>query len=179
VSKTAVIIVDVQHDFLPGGALGVDGGNEILDGIVREAQKADVIVTTQDWHPADNKRHWEKWPVHCVQGTPGADLHPAIKAIPVSLRIHKGLSHEDDGYSGYTAFLPTFLRQTGVEKLVVCGLALDYCVGATAQDAADDGWDVTVPLDLTRPVAADTGNEMVKTLTLSGVNVIPPEARRP
>jgi nicotinamidase/pyrazinamidase len=173
----ALIIVDVQNDFLPGGALGVDGGDEIVEPIVELSKTADLIVVTRDWHPQENPEHFEKWPVHCVQGTPGADFHPAINDLPAWL-ITKGDSGADDGYSGFEGrtaggeLLAKVLREQDVTEVTVVGLALDYCVKATALDALREGFDVTVPLELTRPVDDATGTKALIELEDAGVKVV-------
>ena len=150
----ALIIVDVQHDFLPGGALAVADGDSIIPGIVALAERYDEVVLTQDWHPADTP-HFEQWPVHCVAGTEGAALHPDIEALDgarhVGLRVRKGTGH-DDGYSAFEGGLADRLRERGVTSVDVVGLALDYCVKATAIDAADAGFDTTVLMEYTRAV---------------------------
>lgn len=178
----ALIIVDVQKDFLPGGALGVAGGDEIIEPIRALAATATVenplyIVTTGDAHP-EGTRHFDTWPVHCVAGTPGAEIHPDIWQLPVD-HVVKGESMEDDGYSGFEGVDITFeqplevlLAQKGITDVTVVGLALDYCVKATALDAAALGFNVTVPLALTRAVADDTGREAVEALRAAGVEVV-------
>ena len=160
--RTALIVVDLQNDFAdPAGSLSVAGGEAIIDAVneaVREAQEAGaLIVATLDWHP-ESTPHFEKdggiWPVHCVGGTWGAQLHPALRLPADAPRIRKGQNGED-GYSGFTMRDPTtaeeiptelenLLRDRGIERVVVCGLATDYCVHATAIDAARLGFDTHV-----------------------------------
>lgn len=165
--RTALVVVDVQNDFAdPQGSLAVAGGEAVVPVVNEEVGRARAaggfVVATQDWHPPDTP-HFEKdggvWPVHCVEGTWGAELHPDLRIDgPV---VRKGTGGED-GYSGFTMrdprsgeTLPTelegLLRERGVERVVVAGLATDYCVKETALDAARLGFATTV---LTRGVAA-------------------------
>ena len=183
----ALVIVDVQRDFLPGGALGVDDGFAVIDGIVEAANATTtnaegeiapvLVVTTQDWHPYETA-HFETWPRHCVKGSPGADLDVRIANIAAPYAFFKGDSDRDDGYSGFEGFTPdaeplnAILHREGVTEVEVVGLALDYCVKATALDAAKRGYDVTVPLALTRPVAQETGDLAIRDLEQAGVKVI-------
>lgn len=166
--KTALIVVDVQNDFAdPKGNLRVPNGDSIIPTINQEIERASsagaTVVYTQDWHP-ESTPHFEKdggiWPVHCVMGTWGAQLHPEL-AVKGEV-VRKG-SHGEDGYSGFTERdpvsgeeKPTVLEQTlrskGIQKAVVVGLATDYCVKATALDAIERGFDVTVMSDAVRAV---------------------------
>ena len=173
-STTALVVVDVQNDFAdPAGSLSVAGGVDVVAAAndqVRTAREGGAAVLyTQDWHPADTP-HFAKdggtWPVHCVQGTWGAALHPDLLVRGEVVR--KGESGED-GYSGFTmrdpvtgASVPTpladLLRGHGVERLVVLGLATDYCVRATALEGREHGWPVTVPWAAVRAVDLQPGD---------------------
>ncbi len=157
---TALVVVDVQNDFAdPAGSLAVTGGPDVVvavNALVVEATAAGApVLYTQDWHPPDTP-HFEKdggtWPVHCVQGTWGAELHPDL--VVAGEVVRKG-EHGEDGYSGFTMkdpvtaqSMPTALadrlRAAGAAELVVVGLATDYCVRATALDGRELGWPVTV-----------------------------------
>ena len=160
--RTALVVVDLQNDFAdPAGSLSVAGGEAIIP-IVNEAVRAArndgaMVVATQDWHP-ESTPHFARdggiWPVHCVGGTWGAELHPAFELPADAPRVRKGTSGED-GYSGFTmrdpesgeetaTELESLLRAGGVERVVVCGLATDYCVKATALDAVRLGFEVTL-----------------------------------
>jgi len=171
---TALVVVDVQNDFAdPSGSLSVRGGSEVVPVVNREIQAAleggATIVYTQDWHPPDTP-HFAKdggiWPVHCVQGSWGADFHPDLRVEgPV---VRKG-SHGEDGYSGFTmrdpetgetrpTELEAVLREGGVERLVVVGLATDYCVKETALDGRRLGFATTVLTDATRAVDLQPGD---------------------
>ncbi len=158
--RTALLVVDVQNDFAdPRGSLSVRGGPDVVLAVNAEVARASAagapVLYTQDWHPADTP-HFAKdggtWPVHCVQGTWGAQLHPDLAVTGEVVR--KG-EHGEDGYSGFTMrdprsgqVVPTrlagLLRDAGVQELVVTGLATDYCVRATALEGREQGWPVTV-----------------------------------
>jgi nicotinamidase/pyrazinamidase len=146
----ALIIVDVQRDFLPGGALGVPGGDEVIARINELVQEGDydVVLATRDWHPQDHASFAAQggpWPPHCVQGTPGAELSPDLDRDAIDAVIDKGTSREGEGYSGFeTGELGTLLRTERVTALTVTGLATDYCVSATARDALREGFLVTI-----------------------------------
>jgi nicotinamidase/pyrazinamidase len=159
---TALVVVDMQNDFTdPAGSLYVAGGDAIVQAVntaVADAIEADaLVVATQDWHPTSTP-HFAKdggiWPVHCVGGTWGAELHPALSLPAGVRRVRKG-SNGEDGYSGFTMRdpvsgeeIPTelepLLRERGIERLVVCGVATDYCVKATALDGVRHGFEVEV-----------------------------------
>ena len=160
--RTALVVVDLQNDFAdPSGKLALSGGDAIIPAVndaVRSALDAGAfVVGTQDWHPASTP-HFAKdggiWPVHCVAGTWGAELHPSFEVPIEAPRVRKG-AHGEDGYSGFTmrdpqsgAETPTelegMLRERDIERVVVCGLATDYCVRATALDAVRLGFAVTL-----------------------------------
>src|SRR4030042_1429495 len=138
----ALLIVDVQNDFCPGGALPVPQGDEVVPVINRLMDAFPLIVASKDWHPKDSV-HFNQWPHHCVQGTSGAEFHPGLDAGKIHQVFLKGTRNQDDGYSAYEATnldLGGFLRQKGVEELVVTGLATDYCVKASALDSVAKGF---------------------------------------
>ena len=173
---TALVVVDVQNDFAdPGGSLSVAGGEAIVPVIDREIVMAGnngaLVVATQDWHPGTTP-HFAKdggiWPVHCVAGTWGAELHPALTLPDDAPRVHKG-EHGEDGYSGFTMrdpvsgeTIPTelegILREARVERVVVVGLATDYCVKATALDARRLGFETAVLADAIAAVELEPGD---------------------
>ena len=191
-ARTALVVVDLQNDFAdPRGGLAVHGGANIVpivNGEIASARAAGAsIVFTQDWHPAVTP-HFAKdggiWPVHCVADTWGADLHPDVDAIAAeaSPRVRKGANGED-GYSGFTMRDPVsgeaaatelepLLRNAGVERVVVCGLATDYCVKATALDAARLGFETAVLIDAARAVdlEAGDGERAIEEMTAAGVH---------
>ncbi len=154
----ALVIVDFQNDFCPGGALAVPDGDAIAVRIndLAASDAFDLVVATRDWHPADHSsfaEHGGPWPVHCVAGTPGAELHEALDPTPIDAVVDKGQDRETDGYSGFEATeLASLLREHGIDHVTVVGLATDYCVKNTALDALREGFSVTVDSTATRGV---------------------------
>ena len=169
----ALIVVDVQNDFCPGGALAVPEGDEIIEAINRMAGDMPLVIATRDWHPPDHGSfavHGGAWPVHCVQDTPGAQLHPELRATFDAV-IDKGRAREREGYSGFEdTSLGRLLHERGVGTVHVVGLALDYCVKATALDARQAGFDVVVHREATRAVG--DGERAVEELRAAGVEVL-------
>ena len=166
-SGDALIVVDVQRDFLPGGALPVPGGDEIvpvLNGYLRRFEAARLpMVATRDWHPRNHcsfSARGGPWPEHCVQGSPGAGF-PDDLQLPGDVRVFsKGTEAERDAYSGFDGTsLDAYLRDIGVQRLFVGGLATDYCVLATVTDAAAAGFEVLVLRDAIRAVNVAVGDE--------------------
>lgn len=205
---TAVVIIDEQRGFMPAsegerlalsgfGELGVPGGEDTVAPINHllgaAAAAGALIATTQDWHPyetahfapeGESPNFTTTWPRHCVDGTPGAELHPELLVPHTRVRFIKGMEHlehgEDDlSYSGYYAIdpvtnlsLPEWLQQNKVREVVLGGLALDYCVGKSALDLREkSGLTVKVALDATRPVAPETGEHMIAHLQRAGVQL--------
>jgi putative nicotinate phosphoribosyltransferase len=158
---TALIAVDVQHDFLPGGALGVPGGDAVVAPLVRAAGAAALVVKTGDAHTADHCSFTEQggiWPVHCVAGTHGAELHPAIAALEGPL-VEKATTQGADAYSGFDGTrLTELLRDAGIGHVLVGGLATDYCVKATVLDALRAGFRTTVLADAIAAVDVEPGD---------------------
>jgi nicotinamidase/pyrazinamidase len=158
----ALLIIDFQNDFVPGGALAVAGGDEIGEPITRLAEDVDVIVATRDWHPPDHasfETQGGPWPIHCVQGTFGAELHASIEGLPIAAIVDVGRERNDEGYSGFEkSDLAEILRDHEVDEVYVVGLATDYCVRASAIDAAREGFDVTVVSDAVRGVEVEPGD---------------------
>jgi len=189
--NTALVVVDVQNDFAdPSGGLYVEGGEEIVpvtNAEIAAAQEAGAtVVYTQDWHPEDTNGHFERdggvWPVHCVQQTWGAELHPGLKVVGATVR--KGVDG-NDGYSGFSVRdtesgeetateLGSILEEAGARGLVVTGLAGDVCVKATALDGVRLGYEVTVPLAATRFVELEEGDadRAVEEMREAGVEVV-------
>lgn len=135
--KKALLIVDVQNDFCPGGTLAVKDGDKVVPVINGIMNKFDVIISTQDWHPVDTV-HFEKWPAHCVSNLDGADFHPDLDIDKIDLKLLKGTENKDDGYSAFEATnesLVDYINENDISKLYVCGLATDYCVRASALDS--------------------------------------------
>jgi nicotinamidase/pyrazinamidase len=170
----ALLIVDFQNDFTPGGALPVAEGDQIAEPINSLLDSFDLVIATRDWHPPDHgsfmgvevdAAKWRGadppsiWPVHCVQGTPGAQLHPALEQAKVDVVIDKGQDPNSQGYSGFQdTRLGDLLRERGVDRLFVAGLATDYCVKNTVLDARRLGFDVTVIEDAIRGVEVNRGD---------------------
>lgn len=180
-ATAALIVIDLQNDFCPGGALAVPGGDAIVAGINARMNDFGAVILTQDWHPADHlsfaSQHRGRapmeltqmpygpqvlWPDHCVQGTPGADFHPALNTSRADLILRKGFRHQIDSYSAFfenDRATPTGLRgyltTRGITDLTLVGLALDFCVHYSAVDAAQLGFAVTVQQDLCRAIDLD------------------------
>lgn len=177
----ALIIVDLQNDFCPGGSLGVDEGDQIIPGVNKLAvkfQKAGhPIFATRDWHTPDHisfKDQGGEWLPHCVQGSPGADFHPDLKLPDRTIVISKGDSADKDAYSGFDGTnLTRQLLDVGVTNLIICGLATDYCVRATALDGMVAGFNVAVATDLTRAINAKPGDgdHTIDELRDSGIEI--------
>ncbi|HTQ72514.1 MAG TPA: bifunctional nicotinamidase/pyrazinamidase [Acidocella sp.] len=174
----ALIVVDLQRDFCPGGALAVPGGDEIVPLVNELARPFETVVLTQDWHPAEHisfaanhpgKAVFETidlpygpqvlWPTHCVMETPGAALHPGLHIPHASLIIRKGSHRNVDSYSAFLEAdrttrtgLDGYLRARGITDLYICGLALDFCVAWTAEDARNFGFNAAIIADACRAI---------------------------
>jgi nicotinamidase/pyrazinamidase len=174
----ALIVVDVQNDFCPGGALAVPDGDAVVEGVNRLAAQSEFVVATRDWHPPEHGSFAAQggpWPVHCVAGTSGAQLHAGIDADLIDAVVDKGQAPDREGYSGFEGTdLLRLLREHEVDAVDVVGLALDYCVKATALDARQAGLSVTVHRDATRPVEVQPGDgeRAVAELRAAGVEVV-------
>ena len=168
--KTALLVIDVQNDFCPAGALEVAGGNEIVPDINKELVKYDCVVLTQDWHPKGHSSfatsHEGKnplelikmpygdqvlWPDHCVQGSKGAEFHPELNIEQANAIIRKGSNPRIDSYSAFfendrktPTGLDGYFKSLEIEKINLVGLATDFCVNYSAQDAANLGYKVSV-----------------------------------
>ena len=181
----ALVIVDPQNDFCPGGALAVAGGDEIMAGIADLANRFALVVVTQDWHSPDHKSFASNhpggtpfaslempygaqvlWPDHCVQGTAGAAFHPALAGAvdQAQLILRKGSNPEVDSYSAFyendrktATGLAGYLRERGVRRCIFVGLAYDFCVAYSALDAVREGFEAVVVKDLTRAIALPGG----------------------
>lgn len=180
----ALIVIDVQNDFCPGGALAVNGGDEIVPLVNQLIERFDNVVLTQDWHPAGHssfasthpgQQPFETiempygpqtlWPDHCVQGSSGAEFHKDLVWTRGQIVIRKGFRAGIDSYSAFRendhttpTGLAGYLRERGIGKLTMVGLATDYCVAFSAIDARAEGFDVTVRLDACR--AIDLGGSL-------------------
>lgn len=152
----ALVIVDLQNDFCPGGALAVPEGDEIIQPINSIAPLFSIVVATQDWHPPDHcsfNTRGGPWPPHCIQNTVGSKLHPLVDKKRINLRIHKAQHRDHDAYSGFQeTSLEEELKNRGVKRLFITGLATDYCVKQTTLDALKRGFAAIVLTDLVRAV---------------------------
>ena len=160
----ALIIVDFQNDFTPGGALAVSHGDEIADRLnaLAASGQYDLVIATRDWHPPDHGSFAERggpWPPHCVQGTEGAELHPALDRTHIDAVVDKGQAPSTEGYSGFEGtHLADLLHERGITEVTVTGLATDYCVKNTALDALRNGFQVTVDSTAARGVEVHPGD---------------------
>jgi nicotinamidase/pyrazinamidase len=196
----ALVLVDLQNDFCPGGALEVRRGDEVVEVANRVARHFDLVVATQDWHPRDHgsfaANHPDKqpyevvdldglpqvlWPVHCVQDTPGAAFHAGLDRGRVARVFSKGADPAVDSYSGFhdngrrrSTGMGEWLREQGVDTVYVLGLATDYCVKFTALDGRQDGFEVCLIADGCRAVelAPGDGERAIEAMRGSGVVII-------
>ncbi len=201
--RSALILTDLQPDFMPGGALPVEGGDELVGPIrsLVERDPASVYIATQDWHPAGHVSfasqhpgrkpgdviqlygHEQRlWPDHCVQGTTGAELHRGMDWRPVSAIVRKGFDVASDSYSAFrnnwdpngerpATGMEGYLRERGIDTVILCGLARDFCVKWSAEDAADAGFRTVVLWDLALPVDPDSDERVRRDLTEAGVEI--------
>ncbi|WP_461532575.1 bifunctional nicotinamidase/pyrazinamidase [Sinomicrobium sp.] len=197
-SKKALLIVDLQYDFLPGGKLAVPDGDQVIPIINTLQTSFDLVVATQDWHPSghlsfasshpDHKpfevinlggMEQVLWPDHCIQGSKGAMLSEHLHQNRIAAVFRKGTHLETDSYSGfydngkkYTTGLASYLREMGVTDVYVCGLAADYCVYYTAKDARANGFETYYITDATRFIASETYEQAISDLSGIGVRMI-------
>ena len=173
-----LIVVDVQNDFCRSGALPVPGADEVVHPINRLMEVIPFTVATRDWHPPD---HWSfaseggSWPVHCVRETGGAELHPKLHTSQIDAVVDAGREPEHEGYSGFeNTDLERLLRDRGVDTVHIAGLALDYCVRATALDARRAGFNVILHLGATRAINANPGDDerALEELRGAGVEIV-------
>jgi nicotinamidase/pyrazinamidase len=169
----AFLVVDVQNDFCPGGSLAVPEGDRVVPVINRIMGRFPVVVASKDWHPHQTV-HFQKWPVHCVHNSPGAEFHPALDSIKIQQVFLKGTGNKDDGYSAFEATnldLTQYLKSKGVDELYVSGLATDYCVRASALDAVRAGFKTYVVSDAVAAVDVKPGDgqRAIEEMMKSGV----------
>ncbi len=165
-SNDAVIVVDVQNDFCPGGSLAVPDGDRVIPVLnlwIEQARRVGAtVVLSRDWHPADHCSFVSQggpWPVHCVQRTPGAEYHPELLTPATAIYVDKATDPDHDDFSDFAGTtLGDQLRRKGVRRLFVGGLALDYCVRATVLDGIAEGFDVHLLLGATRAVELAPGD---------------------
>jgi len=160
----ALLVIDFQNDFCPGGALAVPRGDEIAPRVKEliDSGRFDLVVATRDWHPPDHNSFEAQggpWPPHCVQGSEGAELHPSLDRSKIDLVVDAGFRPELEGYSGFEETkLEDVLREHGIDRVTVVGLATDYCVRATALDAVREGFDVTIDTAGVRAIDVQPGD---------------------
>jgi nicotinamidase/pyrazinamidase len=194
----ALLVIDVQNDFCPGGALAVPGGDAVVPAVNKLIAAADLVVLTQDWHPRKHgsfaslhkgKAPFETievaygpqtlWPDHCVQGTSGAAFHEDLLTDRAALVVRKGMRSSVDSYSAFfendrttTTGLDGWLRARGVERVVCCGLAFDFCVAYSALDARRLGFDVAVVSDACAAIdLAGSRAAQTEAMTKAGVTL--------
>ncbi|EJF75691.1 bifunctional nicotinamidase/pyrazinamidase [Bartonella alsatica] len=197
--KKALIVIDVQNDFLPGGALAVPQSDTILPAINNLIDHFDHIILTQDWHPRKHcsfaSSYPEKtpydtveldygtqvlWPDHCIQGTHGAEFHTSLKIEKVQLILKKGYNQKIDSYSIFfendqktSTGLQAYLKERGFTKLSMCGLATDFCVGFSALHAVQCGFKVSILLNACAGIDLNGSlNTMLKTMNESGIKLL-------
>ncbi len=198
-ASSALIVIDIQNDFCPGGALAVAGGDDIVAPVNALMSDFDVVVLTQDWHPAGHSSFASShagqnpfdvidmpygaqvlWPDHCIQGSHGADFHANLNTDAADMIVRKGFNPAIDSYSAFfendhktPTGLDGYLRTRGISTLTLVGLATDFCVNFSAVDAAKLGYDVTVRQSLCRAIDLDGSlTAALKGMTDAGVNVI-------
>jgi nicotinamidase/pyrazinamidase len=193
----ALVIIDVQNDFMPGGRLEVPQGDVIIPVINKLQNNYDLVVATQDWHPQGHKSFasnhanhnpFDKivlheleqtlWPDHCLQGSRGADFHAELNINKIAAIFRKGMDPEIDSYSGFydnghqiSTGLSGYLKEKGISELHFCGLAADICVYYTIKDSLSEGFSATLIEDASRPLSVDTFYELKNELTRMGVRI--------
>lgn len=195
----ALLAVDLQHDFMPGGALAATDGDRIVPGVNALASQFSTVVYTRDWHPPGHKSFASVykgkkpmdpieapglgpvlWPDHCVCGTWGAQFHPDLDIRPATLILHKGTNPEIDSYSAFLendketeTGLDGYMKNRGIVRIFVCGLVLDFCDFFTAMDGLNKGFEVGVVLDLSPPLDIPKGNKthVIKSMLDAGIKL--------
>jgi len=196
--NSALIIIDMQNDFCPGGALAVKDGENIIEAINTAQEDFDTIILTQDWHPKEHSSFASNhnaevysnmemdygsqilWPNHCIQGSEGANFHRNLNTKKCDLILRKGCNPKIDSYSAFfendkntTTGLEGYLIKKEIKQLYLCGLAFDYCVFYSALDGIDLGFDVFVFQDLTKAIDLNNSKETTKkTMTEKGIKLI-------
>jgi nicotinamidase/pyrazinamidase len=194
---TALLLIDIQNDFLPGGSLAVAEGDQILPLVNALQPRYELVVATQDWHPAAHQSFASQhpgqpvfsqidlhglpqtlWPDHCVQGTPGAEFSARLDQHRIEAIFRKGTSPEIDSYSGFfdnghrkSTGLADYLRGRGVQEVHLCGLAADYCVFFSALDALQEGFRVVFLEEATRAISAEGYQQARQKLAQQGARV--------
>ena len=181
--NAALVLVDIQNDFCPGGALAVAEGDQIVEVVNRLMRMFPLVISTQDWHPANHvsfKDQGGPWPPHCVQGTRGAELHPALETERLAHYFRKASSTDKDAYSEFEGVdengrtLDQVLKSKGVKRIYVAGLATDYCVLATVLDGLKNGYEVFAITDAMRAVNVnpDDGRKALEEMARNGARLV-------
>lgn len=194
----AIILVGIQNDFLPGGALPVKGGNDIIPLLNKLQRYFDTVIATQDWHPANHscfasnhpgKEKFDEiylhgapqtlWPDHCVQDTHGAEISRLLNQNQIEAIIRKGMNPDCDSYSGFydndhhtSTGLTGYLKDKGIKEVYIAGLAGDYCVYYTALDSLREGFETFIIEDATRPISREAFDEAMSVFTSAGGNTL-------
>ncbi|SFU29756.1 nicotinamidase/pyrazinamidase [Pustulibacterium marinum] len=194
----ALVLIDIQNDFMPGGALAVPNGDEIIPIVNQLQEKFELVIATQDWHPASHAsfavNHFGKevyetihlegitqilWPVHCVQNTVGAAFHPDLNTERIEVIFRKGTTPEIDSYSGFydnahlkSTGLAGYLKEKKVTELYFCGLAAEFCVLFSAKDAIAEGFECFYIEDVTRALDAEAFENAKQEITKLGGKVV-------
>jgi nicotinamidase/pyrazinamidase len=202
--KSALLIVDIQNDFLPGGALGVENGDEVIPVANKLMDHFDLVIATKDWHPATHKSFaanhpWRKpgqiidlngidqilWPIHCVQGSFGAEFSGQLQKDKIEKVFYKGTDPEIDSYSAFfdnghlkATGLGDYLKEKGVEEIYIVGLATDYCVKYSTLDALKLGFEVHVVIDGVRGIEREKGDieRALEKMKEKGAQIVESEA---
>ena len=193
-----LVIIDMQNDFIPGGALAVPEGDQIVTLINKLQEEFDLVIATQDWHPLDHssfaanhpgKNEFEKielhkqeqvlWPVHCVQNSFGAEFHPDLNSAKFEAIFRKGTAKEIDSYSAFydnahlkSTGLAGYLKEKGTEELYFCGLAAEYCVYFSVMDALKEGFSAILIEDATRPIDVEDFQKEKENILKAGGKII-------
>lgn len=188
--KPGLLVVDMQNDFCPGGALGVPEGDTIVPRVNQAIELFErrglPVLATRDWHPPETKHFKEfggAWPAHCVMGTRGAKFHRDLRLPKDAILLSKGMDPEQDSYSAFQAMtsggrdLESVIRDLGIDDLFVCGLATDYCVRATGLDAVRRGIQVRILEDAVRGVDLRPGDSAAALKELRAAGVVSAETR--
>ena len=181
--SSALVLVDIQNDFCPGGALAVAEGDQIIEAVNRLMPEFPLVISTQDWHPADHisfKARGGPWPPHCVQGTEGAELHVALDRERIGYYFRKASSPDKDAYSEFEGTdavgrtLDEVLKSHAIKRIYVVGLATDYCVKATVLDGLKHGYEVYAITDAMRAVnvAPDDGARALREMESAGARLV-------
>ncbi len=184
-SNDALLVVDIQYDFLPGGTLGVPLGDQVIPPIkelITAATKGHAtIIASRDWHPANHISFHEQggpWPPHCVQNTRGAEFHESLQYPKNTIVVSKATNPDIDVYSAFHAEtetgapLPKILEEHNIKRIIICGLCLDYCVKASSLDLIKAGYEILVVLNATKAIDAEDGLETIRLLKSFGVQFV-------